>query len=599
MQNQGEEEKQRVALYLRVSTEEQAREAHRFGVPMQEEALKGLIQSKQSNMVLAGERYIYIDEGYSGTIPIDERPEFCRLKEDLINSPPNDRPFDVVAVYKIDRFARQLKILLDVIDLFEVYNIKFISANESIDTTTPFGKAMLGIIGVIAELERDTILQRTRDGRWQAFESGIVLGNNALYGYTKDENKKHKVFETEAEVVRDIFRSFVYENKSVDAIAKHLREHKVLSPAASAVVHGKRKGDVQKKNDDYFWTAGTVRRLLSEELYIGNIYGNKWKKGKIVPKEEQKLSAAKAPIIIDPLLFERAQILLSQSKHMRQTAKDGHIYLLGGLLKCDCCYDKKEDSDRNGWHGERRNLKNGKMQYYYKCGRKNRSKTSAVCAALPIRAEEIEDYIVAYSRNLLKNPVAVFEYQKRLKSSTKTIEHLQKKEVQLLGLIEAIPHRKDRFRKQNAAGLLGLEDLRKELKQLDDDLSRFTKERANVALQMSQHTLSKEYIETLDLFSTTHQRFIKGLEKDRVTVQNILKQLIEEIVVYTRPPKNGEPIAGKKTPQVQEVPYRIHIKLKLPQDIFQDLTAEPFVYSSESKDASKGSSGQKSSSGAR
>ena len=143
----------RVALYLRVSTEQ----AEQYGIDLQLSALKGLIKSRgklengKPSMVLAGKQYIYKDEGMSGTLAMDDRPAFLQMKEDIEDS--IEKPFDIVAVYRIDRFARKLKILLDVIEFFEKHDIQFMSANESIDTSTPFGRAMLGIIGVIAELE--------------------------------------------------------------------------------------------------------------------------------------------------------------------------------------------------------------------------------------------------------------------------------------------------------------------------------------------------------------------------------------------------------------------------------------------------------------
>jgi site-specific DNA recombinase len=160
MEKTEEKTKMRVALYIRVSTDEQV---EKYGIDLQISALKGLILSKPNDFSLA-ENHIYIDEGISGTINIDDRPAFGRLKEDILMAPEGEMPFDIVAVYKIDRFARQLKILLDVIELFQTYKIQFISANESIDTSTPFGKAMLGIVGVIAELERDTIIQKISPG---------------------------------------------------------------------------------------------------------------------------------------------------------------------------------------------------------------------------------------------------------------------------------------------------------------------------------------------------------------------------------------------------------------------------------------------------
>ncbi len=122
MKKLNEQNQLRVALYLRVSTDDQV---EKFGLDLQKTSLTGLLQSKgkledgREKMKLAGEKYIYIDEGVSGTTPLDDRPAFAQLKEDILLAGDGQKPFDVVAVYKIDRFARRLKILLEVIEFFE------------------------------------------------------------------------------------------------------------------------------------------------------------------------------------------------------------------------------------------------------------------------------------------------------------------------------------------------------------------------------------------------------------------------------------------------------------------------------------------------
>lgn len=590
--------KQRVALYIRVSTEEQA---EKYGIDLQRNALVSLINSKPNDFVLAGEKYIYIDDGVSGTVKLGERPAFSRLQEDILMSPEGERPFDVVAVYKIDRFARQLKILLDVIGFFEEYEVQFISANESIDTSTPFGKAMLGIVGIIAELERDTIVQRTKDGRWEAFEKGVVLGNGAPYGYTKDEQKRYAELKEEADTVREIFRMFVEEGESVDGIARHLLEHKVLSPVVSAIHHKKRKGGIRKKNELHFWGAGTVRRILGDEIYIGRIYGNKSQKGKPTDKKERKLSTTPAPLVVDVLTFEKAQRLLATSKHQRRSAKDGHIYLLSGLLKCDCCYNPQTDGEtgRVGWHGEVKDLKrSGGRTHYYKCGRKNKSKTTTLCNALPLPAEELENYIIEYSRNLLANPVAVFEHQKRLQSRLKTIEHLRQKDKRLLDLITAIPEKRKLLGEQHSIGFLKTPALKEAVRKVEEDYERYKKERDEVQMQIAQHTVSKGYIRAFDLFSDKYRAALEEGFADHNALYTILHELIEEIVVYTRPVRKGDPIAGRKKDD-QQIPHRIHIKLKLPSDILNRVGKQEVYLTETVEPKSKGSSGKKSISGGR
>ncbi|MEI6480539.1 MAG: recombinase family protein [bacterium] len=533
----------RVALYIRVSTEEQG---DKYGIPLQKEALLALIKSRPGSLVSAGNEHIYIDDGVSGTVPVDERPEFARLKENLSLAPEGQRPFDVVAVYKIDRFARKLKILLDVIDFFEANDIKFLSANESIDTSTPFGKAMLGIIGVIAELERETIKQRTQDGRRQATESGVVMGANAAYGYSKDENKRYKILPSESKVVEQIFHMFVHENKSIDSIAKTLTSLKISSPQASALENKKRKGDLKKKTGLYFWQGERVRYILNDEIYIGNVYSNKFKKGKLTPKSGWLLSPTQAPMIIDLVTFEKARRLLIESKHTKKVAKDGHVYLLSGLLRCDCCYDPKTDVyGRVGWCGERKVLKND-IQYYYKCGRKNQSKNPVVCKSLPLNAKEVEEYIFDFCKKLIKNPLAVFNHQRKLQSNQYTLRHLKLKEKQFIDLLEAIPFRKTNLREQHEGGYIDISALNKSFSTLEAESQRYRKELGDVRKQMSQNILSQGYQDVFEAFAEKYDLMLKSGLKDRVAIYTIFHELIEEITVHTRPLAEEDKIAGIK-----------------------------------------------------
>ena len=95
-----------MALYIRVSTDDQV---EKYGPELQKEALLSLIKSKgklsngKDMFVLAGDKHIYLDEGISGTIPATARPAFARLKEDILLADEDNKPFDLVAVYKDQR----------------------------------------------------------------------------------------------------------------------------------------------------------------------------------------------------------------------------------------------------------------------------------------------------------------------------------------------------------------------------------------------------------------------------------------------------------------------------------------------------------------
>jgi len=115
---------------------------------------------------IAGE---YVDRGISGAK--DRRPELDRMMDDA-----HKRRFDVVAVWKFDRFARSVSHLLRALDTFRVLGIEFVSLSESLDTATPAGRMVFTVLGAVAELERSLIAERVRAGLRNARAKGKRLG---------------------------------------------------------------------------------------------------------------------------------------------------------------------------------------------------------------------------------------------------------------------------------------------------------------------------------------------------------------------------------------------------------------------------------------
>tara|TARA_B100000745_G_scaffold255578_1_gene178226 strand:+ start:4906 stop:6702 length:1797 start_codon:yes stop_codon:yes gene_type:complete len=588
---------QKVAIYIRVSTDEQV---EKYGRELQESAIRDLISARKhldNQLEFAGDNYVYFDDGVSGTTDLDERHGFVRLKEDILNAPKDSKPFDAVAVYKIDRFARRLKVLIDVIDFFEENEIKFISVNESIDTSTPFGKAMLGIIGVIAELEIETIKMRTQAGIQEAGKRGVALGSNAYYGLIKDPEKLPVIFEEEAKTVRWIFDLFVNKKLSSGEIATRLKENKILSPQASAIINEKRRGKITKKNKNYHWTPVQVRRILADEIYIGRYYYAKKEKGKILPKDKWKLSDYVVPQVIDHVTFAKAQKLIEKSKHEKKTTQSGHTYLLSGLLTCENCFDKRRDktTGRRHWVGVPKTASNGTRSYSYSCGRKSTSKYDDNCNVIPLPAEEIEKYVVDYVESLLEDPKPVFDYQQKLKSTQKGIEHLQKREEEYVNFLNKIPARRDRNRELYEHGhISSMAKLKEAMKEIDEDEKRFLEKLQEIQKEIAEHTLSKGYIESIEMFSKKYRSALTDVKKDRQKVYDILHALIEEIIVYSRPVKETDTVAGRKKKD-QRIPHRLHFKLKLPQEIVADLIPDANF----KEDAPLVSSRQKNVSGVR
>jgi DNA invertase Pin-like site-specific DNA recombinase len=115
---------------------------------------------------IAGE---YIDAGVSGTK--DKRPELDRMMSDA-----HKRRFDVVCVWRFDRFARSVSHLLRALETFKALGIDFISFSEQMDTSTPTGKMVFTVLGAVAELERSLIVERVRAGLRNARAKGKRLG---------------------------------------------------------------------------------------------------------------------------------------------------------------------------------------------------------------------------------------------------------------------------------------------------------------------------------------------------------------------------------------------------------------------------------------
>jgi len=149
----------RIAIYARVSTTN-----HGQDVTLQTRELQQFAEARGWQTVGA-----YIDDGVSGAK--DSRPELNRLMADA-----HKRCFEVVAVWRFDRFARSVSHLLRALETFSALGIAFVSLSEQMDTTTPTGKMVFTVLGAVAELERSLIAERVRAGLRNARAKGKTLG---------------------------------------------------------------------------------------------------------------------------------------------------------------------------------------------------------------------------------------------------------------------------------------------------------------------------------------------------------------------------------------------------------------------------------------
>lgn len=182
-------EKQKCAIYIRVSTEEQAKKG--ISLSAQKDKCETFAELKEWSVYR-----VYRDAGFSAGNT--RRPAFLRMLEDARN-----KKINTILVYKVDRFSRRLKDLIFILDELKKYNVNFTSVSEQIDTTTAMGEAFFHMVGLFAQLERGMIKERVTLAFDKKFKSGQVA-NRAPLGYSY-KGKKLVIHEENAQKVKEIF----------------------------------------------------------------------------------------------------------------------------------------------------------------------------------------------------------------------------------------------------------------------------------------------------------------------------------------------------------------------------------------------------------
>lgn len=200
----------KAAVYCRVSTLEQATEGYSIGV--QKEKLAAYAVAQSYDVV-----DVYSDEGFSGKDL--HRPAMERLLSDVKN-----KRIDIVLIYKLDRLSRHVKDVLELVELFDKYNVTLYSLNENLDLSSPFGRAALKMSATFSELERETIVERMQMGKAARAKSGkYTCPGKSPFGYKLDrEHDRMEIVPEEAEAVRDMYAKYIegYSFRKVYAYCK-------------------------------------------------------------------------------------------------------------------------------------------------------------------------------------------------------------------------------------------------------------------------------------------------------------------------------------------------------------------------------------------
>ena len=198
----------KAALYIRVSTQEQI---EGYSIDSQKEKLINYCKAMDFNIY-----NIYIDPGYTGSNI--KRPALQQIINDIDN-------IDIVIVYKLDRLSRSQKDTLHLIeDLMIPNNVDLISVSESFDTSTPFGRAMVGMLSVFAQLERENIRERCINGRIERAKDGLHNGsaNNPVgYDYIDGQLIINEYEAMQIKIISDLYLS----GAGIPAIVAYMKEN--------------------------------------------------------------------------------------------------------------------------------------------------------------------------------------------------------------------------------------------------------------------------------------------------------------------------------------------------------------------------------------
>lgn len=472
--------KTRVLLYIRVSTHEQAMEGYSVGE--QTERLEKYADAMGWTVVKT-----FTDPGYTGADT--HRPG---LRE-LIRAVEAGHA-DKVVVYKLDRLSRSQKDTLYLIeDVFLENNTDFVSMSENFDTATPFGRAIIGILAVFAQLERETIKERMIMGREARAKNGYYCAaSRILTGYDYIDGLL-KVNEYEAMLIKQIFQMF-NGGTPIKTIADTLNDRGLYHRATE-------------------WNDTTVRRLLDNRHYIGEVkFGGKWYPGRQNP-------------IVDRETFDNAQKIL-KVRADSYVASNKHSVPLTGFIFCGCCGAKFH---RQAW----KKRKDGSYRAYYMCySRSKKVKKMIVDPDCPNRyykTEELEDIVYGEIRKLATDPDYIDKIREEITQERETDESILiiKKEI------ESLTSQISKFMDLYSINRLTLQEVDDKITPLSEKRDKLETD-LRILTKPADGALSPEEIEDLvDSFGDILDR--GHLHEIRYTLTALIKKIViigDDVEIY-------------------------------------------------------------------
>ena len=501
-----ENARKRLALYTRVSTIEQSEEG--YSIDEQKRLLMSWAEKNNYEVYKC-----YSDRGISGK-DIKNRPALKELLKDA-----EEKKFDMVISWKINRISRKLADVLKIVDVLEKNDITFKSYSEPFETDTPAGKMQFQMMALIGEFERGTIAQNVKMGMCAKAKAGEWCGGRVL-GYdlvpvenqegTKRRKTKLTINEIEARSVRLIFNEYS-NGKGYKAITNQLNK----------------LGYKTKKGNDF--SVGSIREILTNPVYIGKVRYNvrqNW-------SEKRRRNINANPIItdgihepiIDEMLWDKVQAIIESKKGKPSRIYDGE-YPLTGILRCPKCGAGMVISRTTN------KLADGtkKRIAYYCCGAW-KNKGTSVCNSNTIRVDKANEYVFNKISELLSNEKMVEtivrnvnrERHKKINPAKKELERIDKE-------LEKIDRKKTKLFEAYEEELISKEEFKERKDKLNKRVKTLQEEKEPLLV-----TLSDDVSEEIpyEFIKSILENFSKVLTESATREQQkkLLHMIISEITI--------------------------------------------------------------------
>lgn len=399
----------KTALYLRLSRDD-GTDTESNSIASQREILKEYVKHFPDMEIYD----IYIDDGYSGTN--FDRPDFNRMMNDIYGGKVN-----CVLVKDLSRFGRNYTEAGTYLDkIFVKLQVRFIALNNQHDTGTsginPFNQLVqVGITNIMNEGQAAITSVNVRGTLNLRRKQGKYIGSFPTYGYLKDPKDKYHLIidEDTAPIIKMIFERFI-SGVSIIGITKELNEMGIPNPSTYKKQKGFNYKHPSAGSNDGLWPDSSVRRILQNRMYIGDMvqgknttYSYKIKQCRAIPEDQWIIVENTHEPIIDKGTFFQAQALFN--KNIRKSPKKNNVDLFAGLVKCADC--KRVMNKKTNKHSY------GTYQYY-RCVTARKMKKSA-CTNHTIRIDKLEQAVLLIVQNMIATSINMGDMIELINNSPK------------------------------------------------------------------------------------------------------------------------------------------------------------------------------------